>query len=305
MSKDNRQTIRRSQHNREHPFFLVSRDTAQEKSLSYEALGMLTYLLSKPQDWRAQIDDLQRHGAGRDKVRRILKELVEAGYATPPQRFKGEGGKWCWTPYEFHERPTSDGFPVNGEPSTAAPSTAAPETANPSSLQNRESQNTEGQSTEKQKTETKERDSAANAAPPNPQPDAFMQSFGEAPLLAAYLEAHKAAGRRAPAVRRGSMTHLELEGDLAAAGYTPEQVKALTLAKLKTRAGYPIHFLREDLPEWVNRQTATDDHAQPHSHAADDGSVVVIRTIPDMADLDEMLGIGGPYAKPTGSPRSG
>lgn len=136
---------------------------------------------------------------------------------------------------------------------------------------------------------------------PNPQPDAFMQSFGEAPLLAAYLEAHKAAGKRAPAVRRGSMTHLELEGDLAAAGYTPEQVKALTLAKLKNRAGYPIHFLREDLPEWVNRQTATDDR----SHAADDGAMVVIRTIPDMADLDEMLGIGGPYAKPTGSPRSG
>lgn len=39
--------IIRAPHDKEHPAVEVVRTTAQNKALSYEALGMLTYLLSQ------------------------------------------------------------------------------------------------------------------------------------------------------------------------------------------------------------------------------------------------------------------
>ena len=69
--------IRASHH--EQAYFLMARTTAQDSNLSWAARGMLVYLLSKPDDWRVNIKDLQQ-GCGRDKVYNLLDELIKARY---------------------------------------------------------------------------------------------------------------------------------------------------------------------------------------------------------------------------------
>ncbi len=96
--------IQRAPQDGDNPYFILRRDTAQS-NLSYEAVGMLTYLLSKPCDWKVKVSDLQREGCGRDKVYRILDELAAAGYVTKPVKSKDAQNHWQWTPYLVREIP--------------------------------------------------------------------------------------------------------------------------------------------------------------------------------------------------------
>lgn len=68
--------IHRAKHDTENPYYIASRDTAQDKLISYDALGMLNYILSKPDDWVVQPSDLEREKCKRGKVYSILKVLI-------------------------------------------------------------------------------------------------------------------------------------------------------------------------------------------------------------------------------------
>lgn len=72
----------------------IPNSTLRDKSLSFEARGVLAMLLSLPEDWSVNIAWIcnQSGSAGRDKVSRILKELQQAGYMIKRPR-QGEGGK--------------------------------------------------------------------------------------------------------------------------------------------------------------------------------------------------------------------
>src|SRR5882672_2330798 len=66
---------------RDDPFTRIANTTLSDERLSWEALGMLSFLLSKPHGWRISRQHLiNQRSAGKDKVTRILKELREAGY---------------------------------------------------------------------------------------------------------------------------------------------------------------------------------------------------------------------------------
>lgn len=75
----------------------ISNRLINDRSLSWDARGLLIYLLSKPNGWIVRLGDLinQSPSAGRDKVKRILGELNDGGYL---YRYKtqGEGGKLEW-----------------------------------------------------------------------------------------------------------------------------------------------------------------------------------------------------------------
>lgn len=121
----NDKTIIRRQHGKDNPYFMMARDLAQNKALSYEAVGMAAYLLSKPDDWQVMIVDLVRESkAGRDKVYRILSELIEVGHLHREQR-KSESGRFMPSCYLFTETPHTE------KPYTAKPYTAKPDTAKP------------------------------------------------------------------------------------------------------------------------------------------------------------------------------
>lgn len=71
-------TIERAIHSADMPYFLILRDMVQAKRISWEALGVLTYLLSKPDTWKLQPSDLKIRGTGRDRVYRVITELMDA-----------------------------------------------------------------------------------------------------------------------------------------------------------------------------------------------------------------------------------
>lgn len=103
MNDDDARIIR-AQRSDDNPYFLCRRDTAQDDSLSWEALGVLTYLLSKPDDWEIKVSDLIKR-SGKTKVYRILKELIKARYLKPRTKYRDEANHWQWTPYILHESP--------------------------------------------------------------------------------------------------------------------------------------------------------------------------------------------------------
>jgi DnaD/phage-associated family protein len=110
----------RTPHTKERPYFSMSRNTAQDEDLSWEARGVLAYLLSKPDDWRVQVKNLQQK-CGRDKVRAILKELEAANYLKVERGQHNEKtGKFASNHYTVHETPFTE------KPSTVRPLTVNP-----------------------------------------------------------------------------------------------------------------------------------------------------------------------------------
>lgn len=98
-------SIVRANHSTENPYFLMARATAQDASLSFEARGLLAYLLSKPDDWKLTIKDLEQQ-CGEKRVYRILQELRAAGYIEYCRVSHGRG-KWEHI-YKVHELSCAD-----------------------------------------------------------------------------------------------------------------------------------------------------------------------------------------------------
>lgn len=91
-------------------FTSVDRTTVNDARLSFRALGLLTWLLDKPDDWRfdsSEIGGADRDGReGRDAIRAAMKELRELGYARY-QKVQGPGGRWS-TEVTIYETPDVD-----------------------------------------------------------------------------------------------------------------------------------------------------------------------------------------------------
>jgi hypothetical protein len=126
-------TVIRSQHDRDNPYFLIRRDAAQDGRLSWEARGLLAYVLSKADNWKVRLGDLRRQsGAGRDVTRRILKELETAGYLTR-ERVRIAHGRFDWVCTVYEKPQTAkkaSKSPCPKKPSTAERSTVRRSTDN-------------------------------------------------------------------------------------------------------------------------------------------------------------------------------
>ncbi|UQD95227.1 helix-turn-helix domain-containing protein [Bradyrhizobium japonicum] len=62
-------------------FTRISNECRRDERLSFEALGMLCYLRGMPPDWRVMPTELAKRGnCGRERISRILNELIAAGY---------------------------------------------------------------------------------------------------------------------------------------------------------------------------------------------------------------------------------
>ncbi len=96
--------IRRAKHDKENPYYMASRATAQDKTISYESLGLLNYILSKPDDWIIQPTDLEREGCKRNRVYRLLNELIEHQYIERIYE-RNAKGRILSVDYVAHENP--------------------------------------------------------------------------------------------------------------------------------------------------------------------------------------------------------
>lgn len=87
-------------------FVMVRNSTARDSRLSFRARGLLTFILSQPDDWTCESDELAEHGTeGRDAVRTALKELETAGYLTR-RKYQDDRGHWR-TESTVNELPTT------------------------------------------------------------------------------------------------------------------------------------------------------------------------------------------------------
>ena len=126
-------------------FVVLYRSAAQDARLSLEARGLLVMMASLPDNWSYSETGLaSKAGCGRQKVIRILRELIDAGYLLREQRH-GEHGKFASCTYVLQEEAPAGKAkkaPLYEKPSTAQPSTVKPSTGN-QALNNKEEKNKE------------------------------------------------------------------------------------------------------------------------------------------------------------------
>lgn len=128
-----------------------------------EELGVLVYLLSRPDDWRISTEQLRnRFGYGRDKIQRILGSLREYGYARIDNTHDRETGRIVARAYVVFDEPQSSISGVH-EPENQGHGDDAP-----MSLKNRLTEKpSHGKSGDIQRTESLPR--TESNQPPNPQ----------------------------------------------------------------------------------------------------------------------------------------
>ena len=65
----------------ENPFAQIDKAPLEDPKLSFKAKGILAYLLSKPDDWKLQVADLENHSNdGERSIYSGIKELRQNGY---------------------------------------------------------------------------------------------------------------------------------------------------------------------------------------------------------------------------------
>jgi DNA-binding Lrp family transcriptional regulator len=86
-------------------FTMISNGFVRDARLSFAARGLGGYLLSHVEGWETNTWTIARaNGIGRDQVRRLLRELEDAGYLRR-ERVRGEGGKLAGMVHEIQCTP--------------------------------------------------------------------------------------------------------------------------------------------------------------------------------------------------------
>lgn len=112
-------------------FSTISNTVANDKRLTFKAVGIHTYLLTKPDDWQVYQKELVKaHKDGRDSVSSGVQELIDCGYIKRVQD-RDENGHFVGYSYDVYEepqpiddkqeKPTGNGKSVNGKSENGKP----------------------------------------------------------------------------------------------------------------------------------------------------------------------------------------
>lgn len=109
-------------------YTVMSNYHLRDKEISLKAKGLLSLMLSLPEEWDYTLTGLAAISKeGKDAIREAVGELEKAGYVLR-RRTKGEGGKFAGNEYIIREYPT----PVS--PSSENPTLENPSLENPTQL---------------------------------------------------------------------------------------------------------------------------------------------------------------------------
>ena len=130
-------------------YTVMSNYHLRDKRLSLKAKGLLSQMLSLPEDWDYTLAGLcYINRESKDAIRTAIHELEQAGYIHRRQT-TDIGGKFAGNVYTIYERPQG---PPSGEPSSEKPSSGNPTTGKPMpekpTQRNIEKQNTDQQNTD-------------------------------------------------------------------------------------------------------------------------------------------------------------
>lgn len=109
-------------------YTVMSNHHLKDTSLSLKAKGLLSLMLSLPDDWNFNMRGLSSIcKEGLEAIGSALKELEKAGYMVRNQ-LRGANGRITDTEYIIYERPQE---PTPADPDTAGPDTPPPDTTLP------------------------------------------------------------------------------------------------------------------------------------------------------------------------------
>lgn len=120
-----------------HSYTVMANHHLRDERLSLKSKGLLSLILSLPDDWRISIEGMTQFSAdGKDAIRSAIRELTDAGYITRAQTHS-EAGTFSGYDYIVHETPAvspSSGFPTMEKPTTGNPTTENPTQRNTEEL---------------------------------------------------------------------------------------------------------------------------------------------------------------------------
>ena len=121
--------IFRNQH--EKNFTTLSNEMLNDKTISFKARGLLSFMLSRPTKWVFYSSEIETHSDcdGGTSIASGVRELIKAGYVTRKQT-KGADGKWNHCAWDVWETPHIEN-PRTENPRTENPRTENPRTENP------------------------------------------------------------------------------------------------------------------------------------------------------------------------------
>lgn len=112
-----------------HSYTVMANHHLRDERLSLKSKGLLSLILSLPDDWRISIEGMTQFSSdGKDAIRSAIRELTDAGYITRAQTHS-EAGTFSGYDYIVHETPAaspSSGFPTMEKPTTGNPTTENP-----------------------------------------------------------------------------------------------------------------------------------------------------------------------------------
>lgn len=130
--------VKRTKNKLKKDFLITHNLVAQNKNMSFEAKGLLLMLLSLPDDWiihKSWI--IKEYNIGREKLKRMFKELEDNGYFAPLEMVR-ENGMFIGRNYMVYDRPcngVAEISPMYQNPSTVDPSTVNDTTKKDISIQ--------------------------------------------------------------------------------------------------------------------------------------------------------------------------
>lgn len=102
----NMQSVFRRKRTRD--FTVLGNETLEDSRLTFEARGLLCFLLAKPLDWTVIMSHIINSSpAGKHKVHRMVDELLKYGYLVRSRKRDPEGRFIC-TLYEVYDEPQSN-----------------------------------------------------------------------------------------------------------------------------------------------------------------------------------------------------
>jgi uncharacterized phage protein (TIGR02220 family) len=95
-------------------YSVVSNTPLRDSALSWGAMGLLTHLLSKPDNWKVYLSQLCNWNAvdGEHMTKKYMKELMAKGYIERA-KIRQKGGVFGWE-YVVHENPATTQSTIHG-----------------------------------------------------------------------------------------------------------------------------------------------------------------------------------------------
>nr|WP_137827756.1 helix-turn-helix domain-containing protein [Methylobacterium sp. L1A1] len=102
-------------------FAIMSQEIFRDTRLSPEALGILCYLRSLPDDWTVSQDHLRtRFGTGKHKMQGIVRELIETGWMVRQTARKAGRGTFAGSDYIVNDEPSASVVEASPQPENRA-----------------------------------------------------------------------------------------------------------------------------------------------------------------------------------------